>query len=858
VRKGRLSAMLATVLVTVAPARADPPPGWLSGWRPVAPVDGRQSDPVIAADWAGGAYVVWQDGRAGADVFGQHLTATGTPATGWPPDGLPIFGGYVDPVVVADGLGGTFVAASNGRGVKVHHISADGAITPPLAAEPLHASGEDKEMPTILPFLIADGHGGAFMAWQQGTRYDTGVSVMRIGADGSEVWRAIVPNFYGNAPVICPDQADGVIVAWRSYDRVYATRFDGSGLRAPGWPDGPVLVCATTGAVDGLGIATDGSGGAIVVWRDPRSAPIQQIYAQRITSLGTPASGWLAAGQPVCTLASEAGLTRYPGAGVGPVRYGSVVPDGAGGALIAWSVSTKDGGDIYMQHLLPDASLAPGWPGNGLPLCAAAGSQLAPSLASDGAGGVFVTWQDSRSPDGVGVYAQHVRGDATLAPGWTVDGVSLCSAPLDHLIPRIAGDGAGGAIVAWQDLRCSPDVSQTFASHVGIDGTLPSASGIAAASAMPVSSRADSGSVRVVWHTVGAPPAPARVYCRQVDGPWVAVGNTIPDAEGTVIYADVDAIAGCRYGYALGLPACGIERIVGETWVDIPNGAGFQPLGVSSHAAHAASGVLQLDWELIAGEALTAIVLRRDACSEWTALDTVVTGDDGRVQIEDRGLYAGHTETYRIRVHACGQDYDLGELSTVIPQGQGFIPTTAALTHQEAGPGGVYLIWRQTSGPRSVAHVYRRDSTADWSLTAILDPDASGIIRCFDSAVAPGARYDYRLGLANCGAELFGDVVSIEVPDTAPRPRDLALNAASPTPARGELTILFSLPGSGPASLVLFDAGGRRLLAREVGSLGPGDHAMVLGDASTLRPGVYLVRLSQNGAERSMRVVFVR
>jgi hypothetical protein len=101
-------------------------------------------------------------------------------------------------------------------------------------------------------------------------------------------------------------------------------------------------------------------------------------------------------------------------------------------------------------------------------------------------------------------------------------------------------------------------------------------------------------------------------------------------------------------------------------------------------------------------------------------------------------------------------------------------------------------------------------------------------------------------------------VVSIEVPDTAPRPRDLALNAASPTPARGELTILFSLPGSGPASLVLFDAGGRRLLAREVGSLGPGDHAMVLGDASTLRPGVYLVRLSQNGAERSMRVVFVR
>ena len=54
------------------------------------------------------------------------------------------------------------------------------------------------------------------------------------------------------------------------------------------------------------------------------------------------------------------------------------------------------------------------WPSDpnlNVPLCTAAGDQLSPTIVSDGAGGAIVVWQDSRSgsanPD---VYAQRVKG----------------------------------------------------------------------------------------------------------------------------------------------------------------------------------------------------------------------------------------------------------------------------------------------------------------------------------------------------------------------------------------------------------------------------------------------------------------
>ena len=52
------------------------------------------------------------------------------------------------------------------------------------------------------------------------------------------------------------------------------------------------------------------------------------------------------------------------------------------------------------------------------------------------------------------------------------------------------------------------------------------------------------------------------------------------------------------------------------------------------------------------------------------------------------------------------------------------------------------------------------------------------------------------------------------------------------------------------------DIAGRRVMLREVGALGPGTHTLGLEDAA-LRPGLYLLRLTQAGASRTSRALIV-
>src|SRR5207344_1739845 len=68
--------------------------------------------------------------------------------------------------------------------------------------------------------------------------------------------------------------------------------------------------------------------------------------------------------------------------------------------------------------------------------------------------------------------------------------------------------------------------------------------------------------------------------------------------------------------------------------------------------------------------------------------------------------------------------------------------------------------------------------------------------------------------------------------------------ALRPNPARlGRFRVDLVLPTDTPASLALFDVAGRRVMTREVGSLGAGRHAVDVADGTALAPGVYLVRL---------------
>jgi hypothetical protein len=107
------------------------------------------------------------------------------------------------------------------------------------------------------------------------------------------------------------------------------------------------------------------------------------------------------------------------------------------------------GVDIYAQRL--SAAGEPRWAADGVSVCTARNGQRAADIAADGAGGAIVAWQDGRDRRDHDIYAQRV--DSAGAALWAADGVPLCAADSMQKYPELVADGAGGAIVMWKDRR---------------------------------------------------------------------------------------------------------------------------------------------------------------------------------------------------------------------------------------------------------------------------------------------------------------------------------------------------------------------------------------------------------------------
>ena len=243
-----------------------------------------------------------------------------------------------------------------------------------------------------------------------------------------------------NSPAIVSDGAGGAVVAWQDFRSgtntdIYAQRVKAAG--ALQWTASGVALCTASGNQISPMIVSDGAGGAIVTWQDLRSGTNFDLYAQRVNAAGVPQ--WTVNGVALCTAASD----QYSPA---------IVSDGAGGAIVTWYDNRGGNYDIYAQRV--NAAGTPQWTPDGVALCATTGSQDTPAIASDGAGGAIVTWEDGRAgTDQVNIYAQRINAAGT--PQWTANGVALCTATDNQVSPRIASDGGGGAIVCWEDGRVS-------------------------------------------------------------------------------------------------------------------------------------------------------------------------------------------------------------------------------------------------------------------------------------------------------------------------------------------------------------------------------------------------------------------
>jgi hypothetical protein len=352
------------------------------------------------------------------------------------------------------------------------------------------------------PAITTDGAGGAIVAWQDsrrtiGTGSDADIYAQRVDGNGTTRW---TPNGVGIctadrhqiAPAIIADGAGGAIILWSDARGggplvTYAQRVSATGV--PLWNPNGIVVCRAFGGQMNLSAVSDGSGGAIVAWQDGRGGSGFDIYAQRID--GTGALRWANDGVALCTAAAiqarpaiasdgtggaivtwedsrtlptnvyaqrvnSSGALQWPADGVavcatprGALGLPTIASDGAGGAIIAWEDRRGSTADVYAQRIGTDGQTR--WADDGVALCAAPGDQVAPAVASDDSGGVIVTWENHRDDTGAEIDAQRVESGGTLL--WGPTGVRLCAAPGRPSRPTLVTDGRGGAIVTWEDGR---------------------------------------------------------------------------------------------------------------------------------------------------------------------------------------------------------------------------------------------------------------------------------------------------------------------------------------------------------------------------------------------------------------------
>lgn len=183
----------------------------------------------------------------------------------------------------------------------------------------------------------------------------------------------------------------------------------------------------------------------------------------------------------------------------------------------------------------------------------------------------------------------------------------------------------------------------------------------------------------------------------------------------------------------------------------------------------------------------------------------------------------------------------------------------AALTPAaNATPTSAHVTWGVQSASGTHAAIYRRDTGGEWSALAVGEVDATGQLQYDDATVQAGNAYSYQMVVASQRGATFGGETLVQVPVTTGvdpgHTPEFALTGVAPNPAIEHMTVSFALSSAAPASLELVDVAGRRMLAREVGSLGAGSHRVELATAGQLPAGLYFLRLSQAGRVASSRV----
>jgi hypothetical protein len=299
--------------------------------------------------------------------------------------------------------------------------------------------------------IVSDGSGGALVSWLAGASSEQrtyATYVVRLDAEGGTLWQREVRG----VDQMLSDGGGGVIIATDyslDEETLFIIKIDSEG-NFP-WGEDGVNVHREGYCYHTLGLVGDGSGGAIFIWQERKGEPgerVTQNFAQKIDAEGNLSWG------------DEATLLYTTPEGV-YCEEPKAIGDGLGGTIAVWEQvpegKIEDGSpqallnDMYAQKIDANGNIL--WQPNGIPLEITRGGGECPSntlVVSDGAGGAIVIWEDLRKGL-MSLYAQKIDASGNIL--WQPGGEEVCYIKTNASFwPRVAvSDGSGGAIVTYSN-----------------------------------------------------------------------------------------------------------------------------------------------------------------------------------------------------------------------------------------------------------------------------------------------------------------------------------------------------------------------------------------------------------------------
>lgn len=302
------------------------------------------------------------------------------------------------------------------------------------------------------PALALDAAGRPVIAWSR-RNHQAMVTTLAVARFNGTAWVDVGGSstagiYSGNASYsyrasVALDGAGHPVVAWAAGPEIYVKRFDGSA-----WGELGTGSASGGGISDNAGVsgtpqlALDALGRPTVAWKDDTSG-VPEIYVKQFDG-----SAWAEVGTGA---ASGVGISASVGTGA---DFPRLALDGADLPVVAWADGSNGAHEIFAKRFdgtrwveVADGA-ASGGGMSGDPF-----ASTAPAIAVDAAGGLVVSWTDSRRRSGGReILVKRLDGTAWAEVGSaTAVGGALSDSPGHSSQPTLGADASGQPIVSYLD-----------------------------------------------------------------------------------------------------------------------------------------------------------------------------------------------------------------------------------------------------------------------------------------------------------------------------------------------------------------------------------------------------------------------